>query len=58
MRENITIYTADDEEPNCGRCDNICAAYEFCVERCGAAHSWGGYTRTVIEAEEDESKDK
>lgn len=50
MRENITIYTADDEEPYCGRCDNVCdGADELCVERCGAAHCWNGYTRTVIE---------
>ena len=57
MRENTTIYTADDEEPYCGRCDNVCdGTDELCVERCGAAHCWSGYTRTVIEAERGEDE--
>ena len=34
---NITIYTADDEDTLCGRCDNVCDGNdELCVERCGA----------------------
>ena len=46
--DNITIYTADDEDPRCGRCDNVCDGNdELCVERCGAKHGWGGYNRTV-----------
>lgn len=44
--DNITIYTADDEEPRCGRCDNVDGNDELCVERCGAEHGWGGYSRT------------
>lgn len=45
--DNITIYTADDEEPRCGMCDNVCDGNDkLCVERCGAEHGWGGYSRT------------
>ena len=44
---NKTIYTADDEEPRCGRCDNVCDGNdELCVERCGTEHGWSGYSRT------------
>ena len=49
---NKTIYTADDEDPDCGRCDNICGSDDFCVKRCGAEHCWNGYSRTVIEEDE------
>ena len=49
MRE--LIYTANDEEPKCGRCDNICESDELCVERCGPEHCWGGYIRTVNKQE-------
>lgn len=48
-----TIYTADDEEPNCGRCDNINASYTFCDGNCGCKHFWEGYKRTEIESKED-----
>lgn len=44
-----TVYTVDDEEPNCGRCDNINAPYEFCEEFCGCKHGWYGYKRTENE---------
>lgn len=51
MREEV-IYTADDEEPNCNRCDNIECAY-LCIHRCGAEHGWYGYERSeLIEIEE------
>ena len=45
MGETIT-YTADDEEPKCGRCDNIQESYIFCRENCGSAHGRNGYRRT------------
>ena len=44
-----TIYTADDEMPNCGRCDKICGSYDVCCNRCGAEHGWNAYSRTVID---------
>lgn len=46
-----SVYTANDEEPKCGRCDNICESDELCIKRCGPEHCWGGYIRTVNEQE-------
>lgn len=48
MTENngYIIYDADDEEPDCGRCDHICDSYKWCIENCGAEHAWGRYKRT------------
>lgn len=41
-------YTADSEEPDCGRCDHICDSDKYCIKNCGAEHAWGGYERTEI----------
>lgn len=38
-------YTADDEFPDCGKCDNINAPYKICAA-CGAEHCWNRYIRT------------
>lgn len=27
---NVKIYTVDDEEPNCNRCDHICESDKWC----------------------------
>ena len=41
------VYTADDEEPDCGRCDNCDTdAEDFCAQSCGPEHGWYGYRRT------------
>ena len=40
--DNIVEYTADDEEPDCGRCDNVCASQEICDE-CGSEYYWQYY---------------
>jgi hypothetical protein len=45
----VTIYTADDEEPNCNRCDNIMESIPWCGRNCGAEHGWNGYQRTEKE---------
>lgn len=37
------VYTADDEEPDCGICDNQC--YSDCCENCGAEYWWRYYER-------------
>jgi hypothetical protein len=42
------IYTADDEEPKCGRCDHFSGDFDCCGS-CGAKHGWYGYTRTKLE---------
>ena len=40
--DHCVIYTADDEEPNCGRCDscnsNLC-------NKCGPEYWWAHYRR-------------
>lgn len=44
------VYTADDEEPDCGQCDNCDLDGEyFCVKSCGPEHGWYGYQRTEWE---------
>lgn len=50
--EEKTIYTADDEEPDCMRCDHCCDSYEIC-EKCGAEYWWAKYRRTEIDKELD-----
>lgn len=39
------IYTADDEEPSCSRCDNALMPDTWCMNNCGGAYSWAGYIR-------------
>ena len=48
-------YTADDEEPDCMKCDHVCGwilidnkgqKHDNCAEHCGAEHGWNGYKRT------------
>ena len=39
------IYTADDEEPECGKCDHNCDGFN-CSKYCGPEHGWNGYCRT------------
>ena len=49
----IGILTADDEEPNCGRCNHMFASQEYCDE-CGN-NFWCHYERTdYIKKEVDE----
>ena len=48
-------YTADDEYPDCGRCDNVNASDEFCIRLCGLDCGWNGYQRTVYEEEQDDA---
>lgn len=43
--DNLTRYTADDEVPNCGRCEHINDSNEWCMQNCGGANSWSGYLR-------------
>ena len=53
MGEEV-IYTADDEDPDCGRCDHFDAHDEFCAKWCGPDHCWNEYRRTVCESVEGE----
>ncbi len=43
--EEKKVYTADDEEPKCMRCDHCCGSDKIC-EKCGAEHWWANYRRT------------
>ena len=48
----IITLTADDENPDCGRCDYINASEDLCVKLCGAEHGWSLYERSeCIKAE-------
>lgn len=48
---NLRIYTADDEEPDCNRCDHCDSDDYLCVRRCGPEHGWNGYERIEYEEE-------
>lgn len=49
-------FTADEEEPNCGRCDHYWDGYD-CCNKCGSEHYWCGYIRTEWEEiKEDKSE--
>ena len=52
MRERV-IYTADEEEPDCGRCDHISDSDKWCMKYCGGANSWHGYQRTEYVDDEE-----
>lgn len=41
----MKYYTADDENPDCIRCDHCCDDYN-CSDLCGPEHGWYGYMRT------------
>lgn len=46
--DHCVIYTADDEEPDCGICDNQDCGY---CDQCGSTYWWHYYER-----EEQDSK--
>lgn len=54
MRE--IIYTVDDEEPDCNRCDYCDEDDYYCIKRCGAEHRWSGYERIERVSDENEFK--
>lgn len=45
IKGSYIIYTADDEMPDCIRCDNCVKDFD-CVKYCGAEHGWYGYKRS------------
>lgn len=44
----LKVYNADNEEPNCSKCDYSCGGFD-CESSCGPKHGWYGYTRTADE---------
>ena len=45
MDDLVFVYTADEEEPDCCRCDNCCRDCD-CCEQCGPEYGWANYKRT------------
>lgn len=41
------IRNADDEEPNCNRCEHVCESDDLCSRFCGAENGWNRYEREV-----------
>lgn len=53
-RNGYMIFTADDEEPNCNRCDNCDSDIEYyCVHSCGPENGWNGYERIEKDGAEE-----
>lgn len=48
IKSDFIVLSADDEEPDCNRCDNIDCEY-LCIKKCGPEHGWYGYKRTISE---------
>lgn len=42
----IITFTADDENPDCGRCNHINDSEDLCAKWCGAEHGWSRYERS------------
>lgn len=38
--------SADDEEPDCGRCEYVCSGQDIC-DRCGPEYGWANYRHDV-----------
>lgn len=49
--DHCVIYTADDEEPDCMRCDH-CQGSDLCSE-CGPEHWWHYYEREEQNSENE-----
>lgn len=42
----LMVHDADDEEPDCCRCDHVLDDDKLCNEYCGPEHRWNRYQRT------------
>ena len=52
IKGKYIIYTADDEMPNCIRCDNCGGGFK-CDKSCGPKHGWYGYVRSERMTDDD-----
>lgn len=43
----VIIYTVDDEEPDCNRCDH-CGDDYICITQCFEENNWSGYERVEL----------
>lgn len=58
IRRYRETYNADNEEPNCLRCNHVCDRYDsFCL-RCGPENWWHNYIRTEVREIEVEDEDE
>lgn len=46
----LIAYTADDEQPDCNKCEYVFGDYD-CENLCGAEHGWNGYRRIEVDEE-------
>lgn len=46
--QTLYVYTADDETPDCMRCDHVCGIQERC-NKCGSEYWWQHYQRTELD---------
>ena len=53
---NMIIWTADDEYPDCGICDN--QDCDGCCENCGAEFGWKYYERKYERKEDNPELNK
>ena len=44
MESKWITHTADDEEPDCQKCDHISDNFD-CSRKCGPNRGWKGYSR-------------
>lgn len=44
MESKWITHTADDEEPDCQKCDHITDDFD-CSRKCGPKRGWKGYSR-------------
>ena len=47
QKMKIVIYTVDDEEPDCNRCDH-CGDDYICITQCFEENNWSGYERIEL----------
>ena len=51
--KEIKTYTANDETPDCMRCEHVDGSFDCCGS-CGPQHGWYGYIRTESEETKEE----
>lgn len=48
----LYVNDADNEFPDCMKCDHMCGSQERC-DKCGPEYWWAGYERTEYPDEEE-----
>lgn len=50
---NRYVFSADDEEPDCMKCD-FCLICDSICNLCGPEYGWAHYRRTLIENDDED----